>query len=50
MAGEQHLDRLSAIDARFLAQEKPNTHMQIGALALSDGEPPELDEFLDSSR
>ena len=46
MAGQQHLDRLSAIDAGFLAQEKPNTHMHIGALALFDGEPPELDEFL----
>jgi diacylglycerol O-acyltransferase len=46
MAGQQHLDRLSAIDAGFLAQEKPNTHMHIGALALFEGEPPELDEFL----
>ena len=46
MAGQQHLDRLSAIDAGFLAQEKPNTHMHIGALALFDGKPPELDEFL----
>jgi diacylglycerol O-acyltransferase len=46
MAGQQHLDRLSAIDAGFLAQEKPNTHMHIGALARFDGEPPELDEFL----
>jgi diacylglycerol O-acyltransferase len=46
MAGQQHLDRLSAIDAGFLAQEKPNTHMHIGGLALFDGEPPELHEFL----
>ena len=46
MAGQQHLDRLSAIDAGFLAQEKPNTHMHIGALALFAGEPPDLDEFL----
>jgi diacylglycerol O-acyltransferase len=46
MAGQQHLDRLSAIDAGFLAQEKPNTHMHIGALALFEGEAPELDEFL----
>ena len=46
MAGQQHLDRLSAIDAGFLAQEKPNTHMHIGALALFEGEPPDLDEFL----
>jgi hypothetical protein len=46
MAGQQHLDRLSAIDAAFLAQEKPNTHMHIGGLALFEGEPPDLDEFL----
>ena len=46
MAGQQHLDRLSAVDAGFLAQEKPNTHMHIGALALFEGEPPGLDEFL----
>jgi diacylglycerol O-acyltransferase / wax synthase len=46
VAAQQHLDRLSAIDAGFLAQEKPNTHMHIGALALFEGEPPQLDEFL----
>jgi len=27
MSPQQHLDRLSAIDAGFLAQEKPNTHI-----------------------
>jgi diacylglycerol O-acyltransferase len=42
----QHLDRLSSIDAGFLAQEKPNTHMHIGGLVLLDGPPPELGEFL----
>ena len=46
MASQQHLDRLSAVDAGFLAQEKPNTHMHIGGLALFVGEPPGLDEFL----
>src|SRR6478609_10889314 len=46
MASQQHLDRLSAVDAGFLAQEKPNTHMHIGGLALFEGEPPALDEFL----
>jgi len=46
MAAQQHLDRLSAVDAAFLAQEKPNTHMHIGGLALFDGAPPALDEFL----
>jgi len=46
MAAQQHLDRLSAVDAAFLAQEKPNTHMHIGALARFEGEPPGLVEFL----
>ncbi len=46
MASQQHLDRLSAVDAGFLAQEKPNTHMHIGGLALFEGEPPALEEFL----
>jgi diacylglycerol O-acyltransferase len=46
MPSQQHLDRLSAVDAGFLAQEKPNTHMHIGALALFEGEPPRLGEFL----
>jgi diacylglycerol O-acyltransferase / wax synthase len=46
MAEQQHLDRLSAIDAGFLAQEKPNTHMHIGGLALFEGEPPGLEAFL----
>ncbi len=42
---QQHLDRLSAIDAGFLAQEGPNTHMHIGGVALLDGPPPLLEEF-----
>jgi diacylglycerol O-acyltransferase / wax synthase len=46
MATQQHLDRLSAVDAGFLAQEKPNTHMHIGGLALFEGEAPGLEEFL----
>ena len=46
MADQQHLDRLSAVDAGFLAQEKPNTHMHIGGLAIFEGEPPELEAFL----
>src|SRR5215210_6645237 len=46
MPGQQHLDRLSAVDAGFLAQEKPNTHMHIGGLALFEGDPPALDAFL----
>ncbi|MEA2123610.1 MAG: diacylglycerol O-acyltransferase / wax synthase [Solirubrobacteraceae bacterium] len=42
---QQHLDRLSAIDAGFLAQEGPSTHMHIGGVVLLDGPPPLLEEF-----
>jgi diacylglycerol O-acyltransferase len=44
---QQHLDRLSAVDAGFLAQESATTHMHIGALALFEGDPPPLQEVLD---
>jgi WS/DGAT/MGAT family acyltransferase len=47
---QQHLDRLSAIDAGFLAQEGPNTHMHIGGVVLLDGPPPLLEEFTDHVR
>jgi len=43
---QQHLDRLSSVDAGFLAQEGPTTHMHIGGIVLLDGPPPQLDEFL----
>src|ERR687886_693539 len=39
MPGQAHLDRLSAVDAAFLAQEGPNTHMHIGGRAPLGGRP-----------
>ncbi len=47
---QQHLDRLTAIDAGFLAQEGPTSHMHIGGLVLCEGPPPPLDQFLDHVR
>jgi WS/DGAT/MGAT family acyltransferase len=41
-----HLDRLSSIDAGFLTQESPNTHMHIGGLALFEGDPPAIGDLL----
>ena len=41
-----HLDRLSPIDAGFLAQERPNTHMHIGGVILLEDGGPSYDEFL----
>ena len=45
MAKQGHKDRLSAIDASFLHQEKQSSHMHVGALAIFDGPPPARDEF-----
>jgi diacylglycerol O-acyltransferase / wax synthase len=47
---QEHLDRLTAIDASFLHQEGPSSHMHVGAVARFAGPPPPFDEFLDSLR
>ncbi|HEX6697749.1 MAG TPA: wax ester/triacylglycerol synthase family O-acyltransferase [Solirubrobacteraceae bacterium] len=47
---QQHLDRLTAIDASFLHQEGPASHMHVGALALFEGPPPPFTEVLDALR
>ena len=39
-------DRLSAMDASFLAQERANSHMHVGAVLIFDGPSPDYDEFL----
>ena len=45
MAQPGHKDRLSAVDASFLAQEKQSSHMHVGALVIFDGPAPARDEF-----
>jgi diacylglycerol O-acyltransferase / wax synthase len=47
---QQHLERLSAIDASFLANESPSSHMHVGALVILEGPPPPFEEFLDGLR
>src|SRR4051794_41278768 len=47
---QQHFDRLTALDASFLAQEGPSSHMHVGALARFEGPPPPFAEVLDSLR
>jgi diacylglycerol O-acyltransferase / wax synthase len=47
---QQHLDRLTSIDASFLHQEGPESHMHIGAVLLFEGPPPEFADFLDHIR
>src|ERR1700749_2868199 len=43
---QRHMDRLSSFDTSFLANEKDNAHMAIGAILVFDGLPPTEDEFL----
>lgn len=47
MAKQEHKDRLSAVDASFLHQEKRASHMHIGAMAIFDGPPPSREDFSD---
>jgi WS/DGAT/MGAT family acyltransferase len=47
---QQHLDRLSPIDAGFLHQEGSSSHMHIGALLVFQGPPPPFDDLLDHIR
>jgi WS/DGAT/MGAT family acyltransferase len=42
-----HKDRLTAIDASFLAQERESAHMHVGAVAVFEGPPPSYDEFIE---
>ncbi|MEY2514266.1 MAG: diacylglycerol O-acyltransferase / wax synthase, partial [bacterium] len=46
----RHLDRLTAIDASFLHQEGPESHMHVGAIVIAQGPAPGYDDFLDSIR
>jgi diacylglycerol O-acyltransferase / wax synthase len=41
-----HKDRLTSVDASFLAQEKSSSHMHVGALLLFEGPPPDYEDFL----
>jgi diacylglycerol O-acyltransferase len=43
---QSHGDRLSATDASFLAQERANSHMHVGAVLIFEGPAPAGDDFL----
>jgi len=47
---QEHLDRLTAIDASFLAQEGSASHMHVGAMTMFEGPPPPFGELLDMIR
>ncbi|HEY3020753.1 MAG TPA: wax ester/triacylglycerol synthase family O-acyltransferase [Solirubrobacteraceae bacterium] len=50
MAAQQHLDRLTAIDASFLHQESAVSHMHVGAVTIFEGPPPAFEEISDALR
>ncbi len=43
---QRHMDRLTSFDTSFLANEKANGHMAIGALLMFEGDAPEAEDFL----
>ena len=45
MGSDGHMDRLTSIDASFLAQEKEGSHMHIGAVMLFEGPAPSHEEL-----
>ncbi len=47
---QQHLDRLTSIDASFLHQEGESSHMHIGAVLLFEGPAPDFADYLDHVR
>ena len=47
---QRHLDRLTPVDASFLHQESPNSHMHVGGLTIIEGPPPTMEEFLEAIR
>ena len=47
---QQHLDRLTSIDASFLHQEGQASHMHIGGVLLFEGPPPAFEDYLDHVR
>jgi diacylglycerol O-acyltransferase len=47
MASQHHMDRLSAIDASFLAAEKQSSHMHVGGVMIFEGPPPTREETLE---
>jgi diacylglycerol O-acyltransferase len=47
---QEHFDRLTAIDASFLHQEGPESHMHVGGLTRFEGPPPPFEELLDALR
>jgi WS/DGAT/MGAT family acyltransferase len=46
----RHLDRLTAVDASFLTNEKSNAHMHVGAILIFEGPPPRYVDLVEHVR
>src|ERR687897_2765103 len=44
---QEHMDRLSSIDASFLTNESSSSHMHVGAVLIFEGPPPTYEDFLE---
>ena len=44
---QHHMDRLTSIDASFLTNESPTSHMHVGAVLIFEGPPPKYDDFVE---
>jgi diacylglycerol O-acyltransferase / wax synthase len=47
---QQHLDRLSSIDASFLTNETSSSHMHVGAILIFEGPPPSYEDLVEHVR
>ena len=47
---QEHGDRLTAVDASFIAQEGPTSHMHVGAVMIFNGRAPGYDDLADHVR
>jgi diacylglycerol O-acyltransferase len=47
---QQHMDRLTAVDASFLTNETSASHMHVGAVLIFEGPPPKYVDFLEHVR
>jgi diacylglycerol O-acyltransferase / wax synthase len=47
---QRHLDRLTPVDASFLHQEGPNSHMHVGGLTIMEGPAPAMKDLLEQIR
>jgi diacylglycerol O-acyltransferase len=47
---QEHGDRLTAVDASFIAQEGPTSHMHVGAVMIFDGPAPDYEDLPDHVR